>query len=278
MDWIDSLNKALDMIENHLTDEIDYDELSAITQCPIYYFQKIFLYMSGLSLNEYIRLRKLSLAAVDLQKNNVRVIDAALKYGYNSPTAFNRAFKKFHGIAPSLVKNGNPSIKSYPPLRFSLAKHGGCELKLRIEHKPAFRLLGLSCPLDKCLENNFKSIPNEWDKAVESGKLMELMQMNDLEPKGVLGVSDHHSPEWKYMIAAASSQSHSDFEACVIPEGMWAVFTGRGTNVSLQNLERQVIMEWLPTSGYRCADRPDIEYYIQANPMDAIYEYWLPIQ
>lgn len=277
MDWINSLNKALDMIESHLTSEIDYDELSAITQCPMYYFQKLFLYMSGLSLNEYIRLRRLSLAAVDLQKNKVKVIDVALKYGYNSPTAFNRAFKKFHGIAPSLVRNGNPSIKSYPPIRFSLAKQGGCELNFRIEHKQAFRILGLSCPLDKSLENNFKVIPNEWNKAVENGKLMKLRQMNDLEPKGVLGICDHHSSIWKYYIAVASTQSHSEFETCVIPESMWAVFTGRGTNVSLQVLERRVIMEWLPTSGYQCADVPDIEYYIQADPNDAIYEYWLPI-
>lgn len=278
MDWIDSLNKALDIIESHLCDEIDYDEISAITQCPNYYFQKLFLYMSGLSLNEYIRLRKLSLAAVDLQKNKVKVIDAALKYGYNSPTAFNRAFKKFHGIAPSLVKKGNPSFKSIPPIRFSLTKQGGCELKFRIENKHAFRILGISCPLDKCLEHNFKVIPNEWNKAVENGYLMKLIQMNDLEPKGLLGISDHHSAEWRYYIAAASTHCHNEFEECVIPESMWAVFTGRGTNVSLQDLERQVIMEWLPTSGYQCADAPDIEYYIQADPKDAIYEYWLPIR
>ena len=277
MDWIDAMNKALDTIEKHLSDEIDYDEIARITQCPIYYFQKLFLYMSGLSLNEYIRLRRLSLAAVDLQRNNVKVIDIALKYGYNSPTAFNRAFKKFHGVAPSAVKNGSPSIKTVVPIRFAMAKRGGCELKFHIENKSSFRVLGLSCPLDKTLENNFKHIPGEWNQAAANGKLMELVQLNDLEPKGLLGISDHHSSEWRYYIAAASSRDSQCFEACVIPEGSWAVFTGQGTNRSLQELERQVILEWLPTSGYQCADVPDIEYYIQADPADAIYEYWLPI-
>lgn len=278
MDWINSFNKAVDEIEKHLTDSIDYDEIASITKCPIYYFQKFFLYLSGVSLNEYIRLRRLSLAAVELQKDKAKVIDVALKYGYHSPTAFNRAFKTFHGTAPSLVKKGNAVFKSYPPIQFSMSKQGGCELKFHIERKQAFRILGVACPLDTSLENNFKVIPMEWDKAVNNGKLMELLQMNDSEPKGLLGISDHHSTEWKYYIAAASTLYHNEFEACVIPASMWAVFTGSGTNVSLQDLERQVIMEWLPTSGYQCRDVPDVEYYIQADPQEAIYEYWLPIQ
>lgn len=277
MEWIERLNKAVDYIEEHITEKIDNEKLEEITNCPGYHFQKMFFYMTNISLSEYIRRRRMSLAAVDLQDEQSKVVDIALKYGYDSPTAFNRAFQTIHGIAPSLAKKENVSLTSYPPIRFSLSVHGMEELNYRIENKKAFRIIGKSCPLSRELEENFVNIPRQWDAALADGTLSELYAVMNQKPDGLLGVSVHNVKEWKYFIAVSSSDTDNNFEEYNIPAAAWAVFSGRGTNISLQDLERRVITEWLPASGYEYAEIPDIEVYIKADPDNAVYEYWLPV-
>ncbi len=110
MEWMERLNETICYIEEHLTKEIDYERLGQIACCSSYHFQRMFTYMAGIPLSEYIRRRKMSLAAVDLQGKSMKIIDVAGKYGYNSPTAFNRAFQSVHGIAPSAVKNEGVSV------------------------------------------------------------------------------------------------------------------------------------------------------------------------
>lgn len=277
MEWIERFNTCMDYIEEHLTEKIDYEELAELMNCPVYHFQKMFLYMTNISLNEYIRRRRMSLAAVDLQNHQAKVIDIALKYGYDSPTAFNRAFQSIHEIAPSFAKKERTLLKSYPALRFSFSIRGMEELNFKIENKNAFRIVGKSCPLSRELEENFMAIPHEWDMALENGTLSQLYALRNGEPNGLLGVSVHNAEEWKYFIAVSSTKRDKSFENYEIPSATWAIFSGHGTNISLQELEKRVITEWLPTSGYEYAEIPDIEVYIKADPNDAIYEYWLPV-
>jgi len=277
MEWIERLNCTIEYIERHLDEKIDYEKLAEIANCPVYHFQKMFFYMTNISVSEYIRRRRMSLAAVDLQDKQAKIMDIALKYGYDSPTAFNRAFQNIHGIAPSLAKKEKARLKSYPALKFSLTVQGIEELTFKIEMKESFRILGRSCPLSKELEENFMKIPHEWDMALENGTLTKLYSYMNQQPDGLLGISVHHTKEWKYFIAVSSTSVDPDFEEYKIPAATWAVFEGRGTNISLQNLERRVITQWLPTSGYKYAEIPDIEVYIKADPNDAIYEYWLPV-
>ena len=120
MEWVERLNQSMNYIEEHLAGEIDYKQLARIACCSTYHYQRMFTYMAGITLAEYIRRRKMSLAAVDLQGGNKKIVDIAEKYGYRSPTAFNRAFQAFHGIAPSTVKGGGVSVKSFSPLYLEL--------------------------------------------------------------------------------------------------------------------------------------------------------------
>lgn len=120
MEWVHKLNLCMNYIEEHLTSEIDYEQLGRIACCSAYHFQRMFTYMAGVTLSEYIRRRKMSLAAVDLQGGDAKVIDIAEKYGYSSPTAFNRAFQGVHGIAPSQVRNEGVSVKSFRLLHSQL--------------------------------------------------------------------------------------------------------------------------------------------------------------
>lgn len=277
MEWIERLNCAIEYIEKHLQEEIDYERLAEIANCPVYHFQKMFFYMTNISVSEYVRRRRMSLAAIDLQDKQVKIIDIALKYGYDSPTAFNRAFQSIHGIAPSLAKKQKTILKSYPAIKFSISVQGMEEINFKIESKQEFSILGKSCPLSKILEENFATIPQEWDDAQNSGVLSELYLLMNKQPNGFLGVSVHNEKEWKYFIAVSSTECDERFENYVIPPATWAIFSGRGTNTSLQELERRVTTEWLPTSGYEYAEIPDIEVYIKADPNDTIYEYWLPV-
>lgn len=278
MEWIERLNNAVGYIEEHLTEEIDYERLGKIACCSSYHFQRMFTYMAGVPLSEYIRRRRMSLAAVDLQSTGIKIIDVAGKYGYNSPTAFNRAFQSVHGIAPSAVKNEGVSVKSFPPVSFKLIVKGVEEMNYRIETKAAFRIVGVSVPLEKDIEKNFAVIPRKWQETAVNGTLQKLTGLMDTQPMGVLGVSTCNDTEpWRYYIAVASSQTDRDLEEYTVPAATWAVFPGAGTNQSIQELERRIVTEWLPTSGYEYGNAPDVEVYLNPDPQNAQYEVWIPV-
>lgn len=278
MEWIDRLNEAINYIEEHLTDAIDYERLGRIAGCSSYHFQRMFTYMAGVPLSEYIRRRKMSLAAVDLREKDAKIIDVAEKYGYHSPTAFNRAFQSVHGIAPSVVKNEGVSVKSFPPVSFKITIKGAEEMNYRIETKDSFRIVGVSVPLHKDIEQNFMVIPSKWQEITENGTLQKLIGMMDTPPMGVLGVSlCNDSEAWRYFIAVSTSKSSDGFEEYTVPAAVWAVFPGEGTNESIQELERRIVTEWLPTSGYEYGKGPDVEVYISPDPQNAKYEVWIPV-
>lgn len=278
MEWIEKLNEAISYIEEHLTEEIDYEQLGRIACYSSYHFQRMFTYMAGVPLSEYIRRRKMSLAAVDLQDRDMKIIDAAGKYGYSSPTAFNRAFQTVHGIAPSAVKSEGVSVKSFPPILFKITVKGVEEMNYRIETKDAFRIVGVSVPLDKDIEKNFSVIPQKWQEISTNGTLQRLTGMMDTPPMGVLGVSTCNDTQpWRYYIAVCTSQKKGDLEEYVVPATAWAVFPGEGTNQSIQELERRIVTEWLPTSGYEYGNAPDVEVYISPDPQNAKYEVWIPV-
>ena len=279
MEWIERLNQAIIYIEEHLKDDIDYGQLAKIACCSSYHFQRMFSYMAGIPLSEYIRRRKMSLAAVDLQSGDKKIIEVAGEYGYQSPTAFNRAFQSVHGIAPSAVKNEGVSIKSFPPISFRITVKGVEEMNYRIEKKDSFRIIGISQPLDKEIENNFAVVPKMWQNAAVDGTIQRLAGLMDTAPMGLLGVSACNDAEqWKYFIAVSSTKQDADFEEYIVPAATWAIFTGSGTNLSIQELEQRIVTEWLPTSGYEYANAPDIEVYLNPDPENAQYEVWIPVK
>ena len=186
MEWIDRFNEAINYLDAHLTDEIDPARLGEIAGCSSYHFQRMFTYLAGMPMSEYLRRRKMSLAAVDLQGGGAKIIDVALKYGYNSPTAFNRAFQSVHGIAPSAVRDEGISIKSFPPLKLVVTVKGSEELNYRIETKEAFRIAGVSVPLEQDIEDNFMTAPAKWGEVSSNGTLERLAGMMDGPPMGCL--------------------------------------------------------------------------------------------
>lgn len=277
MEWIDGFNRSIGYIEEHLTEEIDCGALARLACCSAYHYQRMFAYMAGVPLSEYIRRRRMSLAAVDLQAGE-RVVDTALKYGYQSPTAFNRAFQAVHGLPPSVVRQSGAAVKSFPPLRFIFTVKGAEEMDYRVEKREAFRIVGVSRPLDRDIEKNFTVVPQMWGQAAADGTVQRLAEMMDGQPAGILGVCACGDEEvWRYFIAAASSRPAGALEEYIVPAATWAIFPGRGDNRSIQELERRIVTEWLPTSGYEYGSAPDIEVYLEPDPRNARYEVWIPV-
>lgn len=278
MEWINRLNSAINYIEEHICEQIDMEKVGSIAACSSYHFQRMFCYMADTTLSEYIRRRKMSLAASDLIYGE-KVIDVAMKYGYDSPTAFNRAFKMIHGIAPSKIVEEDVTIKSFPPICFRISIKGECEMNYRIVKKEAFKIVGISMPLEKEMEKNFEKVPQMWRKAHEEGMIPKLVGMINTDLTAILGVSICNDlEEWKYYIAVASTlENVNGFEEYVVPACTWAIFTGEGVGTSIQDLECRIVRDWLPTSGYEYANAPDVEVYLNDDPQNMKYEVWIPV-
>lgn len=279
MEWIERLNSAMNYIEEQICDDIKLDEAARLACCSTYHFQRMFSYMADVTLSEYIRRRKMSLAAVDLQSGEEKVIDIAYKYGYDSPTAFNRAFKGVHGIAPSQAKDVGVILKAFPPISFKITIKGDTQMNYKIEKKEAFRIVGISVPLEHELEKNFETVPKAWQEAAMNGTIPKLASMMNASPTGLLGVSScNEEADWKYYIAVASDQPiDNSLEEFEVPASTWAIFAGEGNNLSIQELEKRIVTEWLPTSGYEYANAPDVEVYLNNDPANMKYEVWIPV-
>ncbi len=280
MEWIERLNLSLEYIEQNLTEELEYEKIAQVACCSAYHFQRMFAYLAGVPLGEYIRRRRMTLAAVELQTGDTKVIDLAVKYGYDSPTAFNRAFQGVHGIAPSAAREKGVALQAFLPISFKIMVKGAAQMEYRIEQKEAFRIVGLSAPLKENLEENFQVVPQLWAKAAQEGVVPKLAAMMDTPIKGILGISACVGKSWYYYIAAASNLPLADtgFVEYTVPACTWAIFPGTGSMPdSIQTLEQRIVTEWLPTSGYEYADAPDVELYLTPDPQNATFEVWVPV-
>lgn len=210
----------------------------------------------------------------------MKIIDVAAKYGYQSPTAFNRAFQSVHGVAPSALKSEGVKLKSYPPITFLITIKGAEEMNYRIETRPAFRVVGVSQKMSNVVEENFRDVPLLWQRVSTDGTLQKLAARMSAEPKGVLGVCGcGEKDQWRYYIAVASNEPAGEFEACIVPACTWAIFPGSGVcPQAIQELEQRIVTQWLPASGFEYADGPDIELYLSPDPQHAEFEVWVPVK
>lgn len=282
MQWLQRLNAVTDYIEEHLDSEIDINQLAQIACCSAFHFQRMFSYIADLPLSEYIRRRKMSKAAVDLLNGSEKIIDIALKYGYDSPTAFNRAFQSIHGIAPSLARKKGVALKAFPPISFNITIKGDIEMNYRIETKDAFKIVGVKQHYSGSVEECMAKVPLFWQKTIQSGIIPTFCSFMDREPYGLLGVSTcMDSSDFDYFIAVATNQdTPPDMQEYVVPQGTWAIFESIGPMPhAIQTLQKQIVTQWLPTSGYEYANAPDIEVYFEGDQYAADYkcEVWLPI-
>ncbi|TCO70385.1 AraC family transcriptional regulator [Marinisporobacter balticus] len=268
MKWLEKLSSAINYIENNLDNKISYEEAAKIACCSTYYFQRMFTYVAGISLSDYIRRRRMTQAAFELQSTNIRVLDVALKYGYNSPTSFNRAFQNVHGISPAAAKNQGSMLNAYVPIKFLVQVLGGSAMQYRIEEKKAMRIVGVRTALSEDMEENHVLVPKFWNKTLQSNRFSEICALSNQIPYGVLGVTVYHNPNniFYYIAAATNAPVPTGMLEHEIPAATWVVFECDGYfKESIQSIFKRFLTEWLPFSGYAYAELPDIEVYPIGN-------------
>jgi len=282
MDWLERLNQSLDYMEENLSGTISYERAAQIACCSVFHYQRMFSYIAGIPLGEYIRRRRMTEAAFDLQTDGIKVIDAALKYGYESPTSFNRAFQGVHGVSPAAARSEGVILKAYPRISFKISIRGDAEMNYKIETKDAFRIIGAKRHFPMEVEESFEKVPQFWQETAQSCILPKLCGILNQPPFGILGVSTcMNGKDFDYYIAVASDKP--------VPEGMaeyevpactWAIFECVGPMPNaIQALQTRIVSEWLPVSGYEYADAPDIEVYTEGDQTAPDYkcEVWLPV-
>ncbi|UOQ44407.1 AraC family transcriptional regulator [Halobacillus salinarum] len=287
MDSLENMNKALEFIEENLTNEIDLKKAARLALCSEYHFSRMFSFLAGITLSEYIRRRRLTLAAFELAEKDGRIIDIALKYGYNSPDSFTRAFYKLHGINPSQARANGHSLKAYPRMTFQLSIKGGSEMDYRIEVKDPFSIVGIKKRVPIVFQGINPEINAMWKSLNEQG-IEELKMLSNVEPTGILQASTNFSEgrmEEKgeldhYIGVATTHKCPEHFEKLTVQAATWAVFESSGPFPdTLQNIWGRIYSEWFPSSNYEQQKGPEILWNADKNLSSPNFrsEIWIPV-
>lgn len=279
MEWLDKMNAALSYIEENLDGEVDVAVVAKKACTSSYNFQRMFSFIADVPLAEYIRRRRLSLAAVELTKKEATVLEVALKYGYESPVSFARAFQNIHGITPKQAMEEGAMLKNYPRISFQITIKGVEEMEYRVEMGKAFRMLGKKRDFSTKDGENFRLIPKFWQEVCADGTCERMQQMTVKEEPAFYGVCmDFDNTKIGYMVGVHSEEPVPEgFDAIEIPECLWVKFECRGPiPEAMQDVWKRVYSEWFPTSGYEHTGGPEIEWYDCEDNCHA--QIWLPVR
>ncbi|MDQ0062611.1 AraC family transcriptional regulator [Paenibacillus harenae] len=286
MEPLKQLNLAMRYIENHLAEEIDFQRAAQIACCSEYHFRRLFSSLCGMSISEYIRRRRLALAALELGQSDIKIIDLAMKYGYDSPDSFARAFQTMHGVTPREARSSGVPLKAVPPMTFQLTIQGGDEMDYRIVEKSEFWIIGLKKRVPLIYHGVNPEIAAMAQTLTEAD-IQELRQMSDVEPMGFLSASFNftegrsENTELDHMIGVAASASHSGkWHTLSVPASTWAVFTAIGPFPdTLQNVWGRIYSEWFAMSGYELSEGPEMLWNESKDTSLPKYrsEIWIPV-
>lgn len=277
MDWIQGIQKAIDYIEENITEKIEYEEVAKRAYSSSFHFQRVFGIMCGITLGEYIRRRKLTLAGHDLLSKKMKIIDVALKYGYETPESFSRAFYKFHGIMPSQVKNGGP-LKSFSRLFVRLDLVGGIEMNYKIQEIPEKILVGY--------KKRFTGVPYGEERVKQEEEFItttrakqwlligascdystDYMVITNIDDDGYDFFVAYELDEWTRKelfnpnVTGVDFMDKMELETLIIPKQMYAVFETEKKKHPISDytdIRKRIVTEWLPTSNYTFANAPEI--------------------
>lgn len=283
MNVLEIMNSTIEYIEEHLCEELNMPTIARAVGTVESDLQKTFYALTGISVVEYIRRRRLSLAGYELQKGGQSVLDVALKYVYTSPDSFTRAFRAMHGITPSAVKRGGALLKSYGRITFVLTIKGVNAMNYRILKKDEMHIIGFKKWFSTENDSQMTEIPKMWDSVTDELREQITALSNN---EGVVGLcADMYNGGFDYWIGCMSDKEcPENLEEMTIPASSWAVFEVIGSMRPLpnamQDIWKRIYSEWLPNSGYKHAMLPEIEYYSAGDMLADDYrsEIWIPIK
>ncbi|RZT21297.1 AraC family transcriptional regulator [Fictibacillus sp. BK138] len=287
MDTLKSLNDAIQYLEENLEYEIDMVEVAKRAWCSEYHFKRMFSFLAGFPLSEYVRRRRLTLAAFELVHGDAKIIDVAIKFGYSSPDAFTKAFQQLHGVTPSEARKNGHSLKAYPRMTFQLSIKGGSEMNYRIVEKDEFRIVGIKKRVPLIYEGVNPEIAAMW-QSMNMNLINELKGLSNVEPKGLISASANFSErlaensELDHYIGAATTEECLDHLGKLeVAASSWAVFESVGPfPETLQNIWGRIYSEWFPSSSYEQTEGPEILWNADKDTSSPTFrsEIWIPVK
>jgi AraC family transcriptional regulator len=288
---LENLNKSMAYIEEHLDGDIDIQRAAQIACCSEYHYRRMFSFLAGMSLGGYIRNRRLAVAASEMANTDERVIDVALRFGYNSPDAFSKAFQLMHGITPVQAKKTGAPVQTFLPLTFQLSIKGGYKMDCRIIEKGAFNIIGASGRIPLIYSGPNPHTAEVWKK-LKQEDLLVLMEVSEIEPKGILNVYANYEDKTAegtkldMFVGIAADKPLPErlmkrYDVLPVEASAWAVFSSVGKHPeAAQETWARIADTWFPSSNYEMTGGPEISRYesYDFGKPDFKTEIWIPIK
>lgn len=284
MGWAESLQKAIDYMEEHLLDEVTIGAIAKQANSSVFHFQRVFSVLTGMAVGDYLRKRRLTLAAHELVSGSTKIIDLAYKYGYDTPEAFAKAFRRQHGITPSEARKNKGKLQSYNRLVIQVNLKGAEPMNYKVVEKETFQVVGIKQEFSVATEENLTGIPKMWEEVNSDGTSELLIQHNNGELKALLGVcadfGDKKSMDY-WIAAAREGETPAGLGRLEIPASKWGVFEVHGAMPdAMQKVWKQIYTEWFPSNPYEPAGTAELEVYPAGDAYSADYysEIWIPLK
>jgi AraC family transcriptional regulator len=291
MEWSERMNAAIGYIEENLAGEIDFSEAAKRACCSLFHFHRMFFAIIGMTPSEYTRRRRLTLAARELTSTHAKVIDIAIKYGYDSPDAFTRAFRNVHGITPQAAREPGVTLAAFPRISFNIELKGGSDMDYTIMEKKGFNIALTKRQFSTGGGQNFVLIPKYWQEFLKSPDHAAMLALTGAKTGAVTGssmlgvcmedepIKDPYNYKFYYGIAVElpPKGGAGKFEKMAVPAATWAVFDCTLDN--LQEITRKIFSEWFPSTGYEHDAKPELEVYLPEDPRSKVMhcQIWIPI-
>ncbi|WP_026688930.1 AraC family transcriptional regulator [Alteribacter aurantiacus] len=282
MTLVESLKRTIDIIEESLPKSVSIEEAAQVAHMSPAHLQKAFTVLTGMTVGEYARKRRLTLAAEELTRGETKIIDIALTYGYETPESFAKAFRKQHGMTPKEARIPGARLSCYNRLLIHVTLKGEKAMRYRIEEREEFQAIGIHRRMTMVNNEQSREIPKLWGEVNENGTSEKLFNLNNGNIKGLLGLCiDNGDQTLDYWVATDYIGSVPDgFYSITVPSSKWAVFEVVGAMPhAMQQAWEQIFSEWFPSSHYEQAGTIDFELYKEGDPMSEDYysEVWIPV-
>nr|WSZ96683.1 AraC family transcriptional regulator [Streptomyces sp. NBC_00857] len=283
---LERLNQALEYVDSHLAQRIEVSELARIAVTSEYHFRRMFSALAGISLSEYIRRRRLTVAGAEVLAGERTLLEIAVRYGYTSGEAFARAFRAMHGVGPGEARRTGAALHSQPRMSFRLIIEGSSSMRYRVVEKDRFQVVGKKVRVPLVHEGMNPAIA-DFIRSIDKATLRRITELSDQEPEGIVAVSDNLDPsraegtELDYYHGVVTEAAvPEDLDALTVPAGSWAVFENSGQfPQALQYLWRDVFTQWFPSNPYRSRPGPEIlRTRLSPDGAEAEAELWIPVE
>ncbi len=294
MEWIVAMQQAITYMEEHIMEEINYEDVAKQVHTSSYEFHRAFSFLTGMTANAYIRNRRLSLAGREIVETNAKITDIALKYGYETPESFTKAFTRFHGIAPKFAREKSAKLLLFNPLVIKIIVEGGKTMDYRIVQTEEQKFIALVRSFRNEIINDEENrdIPDFWGECHDKN-LVEAIR--NLRPEGKRDLYGLCSPTkqgegtFEYGIGVLIDGATSEFDTAEMEKAGYSIWDVKpGTYVVFDCIGEdgdcigdtwsKFYKEFLPQMGYELEAETDYEIYFENGRSGLFCELWIPVR